>query len=510
MMLAVGSTVGMPASTGRADDTADDSTTALITADPAVAGVIADFAPDGCTDPDLPITHEEARLTATLPDADDPTVPANRTFARTMVEGGGFDGYTRSFAHQLCRSGNLDAATRVATHLGQSLWKAAVRRAQSPGTVRGDLPRSDDRPLYWTRIESMAVLHQWAPSFDLSAEERAALVDTFDRAARGMDDIQFPVGKDVKRVIVSGFDPYTLDGGTSGEAPDTVGNNIRHGNPSGAVALALDGTRHRGPDGTTIVIEAYTLPVSYPEFARGYLEDTVGPFLEPGEQQVDASITVSQAGGAQFNLEEWNARYHGVSPGNDTYAPCPTVDGKPQLAVDNPGCNTQVVDRWGGGDSLTDPPQWTRASLPIEEMIAARTGTDVPRPPGDTWPDESVAFGVVWNTNYSYFADCTSPEVTEVDQRELTYPPSTSPTPPPDDSCSRNGAGGDYLSNESAYRNTLLRDRLGVDIPAGHIHTPDMQHFETDFAVSDPTFDAWRNAIVAQTVELVHVVGGTA
>ncbi len=33
--------------------------------------------------------------------------------------------------------------------------------------------------------------------------------------------------------------------------------------------------------------------------------------------------------------------------------------------------------------------------------------------------------------------------------------------------------------------------RLGI--PAGHIHTPDMQHFETDFGVGDATFDAWRN-----------------
>jgi hypothetical protein len=97
--------------------------------------------------------------------------------------------------------------------------------------------------------------------------------------------------------------------------------------------------------------------------------------------------------------------------------------------------------------------------------------------------------------------------VTNVDQREISYPPSATPTPPPADSCARSGAGGSYLSNESAYRNTLLRDRMGLSIPAGHIHTPGMQHFESDFAVSDATFDAWRNAIAGQTRELIHVVG---
>jgi hypothetical protein len=62
-----------------------------------------------------------------------------------------------------------------------------------------------------------------------------------------------------------------------------------------------------------------------------------------------------------------------------------------------------VLQRWGGGNPVTDPSQWTASTLPIEQMIAARTGADVPRPPGDTWEDESVAFGVLRNTNYRYF-----------------------------------------------------------------------------------------------------------
>ncbi|MDR2997942.1 MAG: hypothetical protein LBU78_07475 [Microbacterium sp.] len=490
-----------------ADDAGPRSVTALIPADTAVSAAIAALVPDGCTDAGLPITVEESRLTAVLPDAADPTRPADRTFARTMVEGGGFGGWTSSFADRLCRTKSLAQATAAAEKLGTQLWRDAVARAQSKGAVTGDLPASDDRPLYWTRIEAMAVLHQWDAAFGLDTDQRTALVEAFDKASRGMKDISFPQGKGVKRVLVSGFDPYTLDGGTTGPAAGTVGNNIRHGNPSGATALSIDGTKHVGADGTVVFFQAYTLPVNYPEFERGYLEDTVGPLMKAGKGGLDASVTVSQAGGSQFNLEQWNGRYHGVTVGNDRYAPCPTVDGVPQLAVDNIGCNTQVVQRWGGGDSLTDPPQWTSATLPMAQMIAAKTGSDIPRPPGDTWPDESVAFGVVWNTDYSYFADCSSPAVTNVSQRETTYPPSVAPTPPPADSCSRNGAGGAYLSNESAYRNTLLRDRLGLDIPAGHIHTPGMQNFESDFGVSDATFDAWRTAIAAQTRQLIHVVG---
>ncbi|MDR7383751.1 hypothetical protein [Promicromonospora iranensis] len=460
-----------------------------------------------CLDPSIPLSVEESRLAAHLPDPSDPAVPADRTYARTVIEGGGFGGYTAAFTAALCRTRSLDGATALAERKGEALWDAAVRRAQSDGAVRGDLPASDDRPLYWTRVEAMSVLRQWAPEGGLTDAERAGLIETFDRAARGMFDIDLPPGDDVLRVIVSGFDVFTLDGGTTGPAPGTVGNNIRHGNPSGAAALSLDGTTYRTDDGKVAHVEAYTLPVSYPEFERGYLEDTVGPFMEPGPRQVDASITVSQAGGSQFNLEQWNARYHGTFPGNDNGAPCPWTGEWPQLAVDNPACNIQVVDRWGGGDGLTDPPQWTTASLPIAEMIAANTGADVPRPPGDTWPDPSVAFGVVWNTSYTAFPDCTSPELESFnDSPSVTYPPTTPPVPPAEDSCSFSGGGGNYLSNESAYRNTLLRDRAGLDIPAGHIHTPGMQHFETDFGVSDATFDAWRTSIAAQTRNLVHAV----
>jgi hypothetical protein len=313
----------------------------------------------------------------------------------------------------------------------------------------------------------------------------------------------------VKRLIMSGFDPYTLDGGQRGTAPGAAGNNIRHGNPSGATALSLDGTQYKSKDGRVAFIEAYTLPVNYPEFREGYLEDTVGPFMLPGKRQVNASVTVSQAGGSVFNLEMWNARYHGVSVGNDNFRTCPSISGVPQLAVNNHECNSMVVEEWGGPATfdLFNPPQWTTGSLPWGEMIAANTGASVPRPPGDTWPDTSVAFGVVWHTNYTEFPDCTSTaRITRNSPPPVQYPPPTPPIPPDEGSCSSSGGGGSYLSNESAYRNTLLRDRMGLDIPAGHIHTPGMQHFETDFNPSDATFDAWRLAIVQQTQNLIHVV----
>ncbi|MEV4348629.1 hypothetical protein AB0J83_29585 [Actinoplanes sp. NPDC049596] len=451
----------------------------------AVGGPAQGHRAGGCLAPDVTPSLEESRLSFTLPGQDEP-------FARQMIDGAGFQDFTPDLVSRLCGARSLTAASVIVNRTAGRLWDRAVDRAQRHGPVSGDLPYSDDRPLYWTRVEAMGAIRQWIPRFPLFAGQRLALIEKFDRASRGMGAINLPAGAGAKRVIVSGFDPYTLDGGLNG-------NNIRHGNPSGATALSLDGTKYRTAGGKVAHIEAYTLPVSFPEFRRGYLEDTVGPFMLPGPRRVDASITVSQAGGSEFNLEQYNARYHGITLGNDRFRPCPPIDGVPQLAVNNPECNSTVVDRWGGPPTfdLRNPPQWTSATLPVQRMIDARTGAGVPRPPGDTWPDESVAFGVLWRTSYTEFPGCAS----------ATRVTRDGPPPPPE-SCSYSGGGGNYLSNESAYRNTLLRDRMGLAIPAGHIHTPDMQHFETDYGSSDPTFDAWRLAITQQARNLVQVVAG--
>ena len=467
----------------------------------------------GCLDRSVALSVEESRLTFTLPDNDNPAVLQSKPFAQQMIEGAGFQAFTPHLVEQLCDARSLNAAQKIVSRNADRLWDMAVDRAQRRGRVRGNLPYSDDRPLYWTRVQAMAAIRQWTPRFPLFSGQRLELIEKFDRTSRGMFDIKLPAGAGVKRLIVSGFDPYTLDGGPAGTAPGAAGNNIRHGNPSGATALSLDGTRYRTADGRTAYIEAYTLPVSYPEFRRGYLEDTVGPFMLPGPRRVDASVTVSQAVDSVFWLEQWNGRYHGVTVGNDRFRPCPPIDGVPQLAVNNPECNTMVVDRWGGPPTfdLRNPPQWTTSTLPVGEMIGARTGASVPRPPGDAWPDQSVAFGVIWHTSYTEFPDCTSTtRVTRNDPPPVEYPPPTPPIPPDPQSCSYSGGGGNYLSNESAYRNTLLRDRMGLTIPAGHIHTPDMQHFEGDYDPSDATFDAWRLAISQQARNLIHVVADAA
>ncbi len=86
------------------------------------------------------------------------------------------------------------------------------------------------------------------------------------------------------------------------------------------------------------------------------------------------------------------------------------------------------------------------------------------------------------------------------------------PDGPTPGSTARAGGGGDYLSNEIAYRATLLRDRLGLrgTLPGGHVHTPVLRFGEgnTDPAtgtVTDPAFVRNRLDIVAQVRSIVAV-----
>jgi hypothetical protein len=67
------------------------------------------------------------------------------------------------------------------------------------------------------------------------------------------------------------------------------------------------------------------------------------------------------------------------------------------------------------------------------------------------------------------------------------------------------------LSNEIAYRVTLLRDVFGLSIPAGHLHVPVMSVFDDGnlFEITDGTFEAQRDRIVQQARDLVHTVAGT-
>lgn len=492
------------------------------------------------------LSYEERRLDTPLPFSGANVVTHDQTpLAERIVKGTGFDGFEPAFAKRLCAADGRTPVTsyakalKLVTEEGRALWRAAVDRAQGRRAIpAGALPASDDRMLYWTRLYMTRTLRQWAPSFHLGKAQAQALQWRFERASRGQLDIDLPRryaadGSRYRRMIISGFDVFTL--GT----PGTANTGLRNGNPSGATALALDGREFRLSDGSLLRIEAYLLPVSYDPFNRGMQEDTLGPWFRPGPRRVDASVTISQGGANQFWLEAWNGRFHGSSAGNDGIVYCPADSASPNYvlplgSVTNPGtapislrgsgCNINPPRRWLGYDSASRwrqnlPAQFSKASLPVRQLLAADTWRGIERPPGAT-SQAAEGFDVTWHTNYDFFPDCANPRTENVPTNGVmnAMPDPSLVLPPNRRICARNGGGGDYLSNESAYRNTVLRDAFRLEIPAGHIHVPVMNNYYTgvpasgggarnDNAISDARYEAYRSAIVAQTRVLLVGVG---
>lgn len=387
-----------------------------------------------------PTTVEEQRLGQAAP--------------QEILRRSGFDTVAPEFARALERAGSFGQAERVVVRQGARLWQRAVDRAQGRGPAGGDLSRDDDRPLYWARLGMTREVRQWQPEFGLTDVQRTRLLAELEENSRGENTIRYPRAKGVKRILLTGFDPFTLD------------RDVRISNPSGATALALDGTTIQTADGPAR-IETAVFPVRWQDFAGGTSQafgsggGTVERALRRQLPRVDLFTTVSQGRVGRFDVERTNGAWRGGFPDNENVSRTETIP-------------------------VTDPasqPQWTSTTLPYARIVAAATGR----------------FPVYDHTSVTEIPAGGTAAVVRPD----------GPTP---GSTARAGGGGDYLSNEIAYRATLLRDRLGLhdSLPGGHVHTPVLQFGtgNTDPAtgtVTDPEFVRNRLDIIAQVRAIVTV-----
>lgn len=401
---------------------------------------------DGCLDEAAARPFEEAFL--------------ERDEAQRLIDEGGFKDALRTFTTDLCSAPDVDSADLLVERHAADLWRLAVDRVQGRVDTGGSLSAGDDRPLYWTRLSMVDQLRRWSPGFTVSDGRRQALIDSMDRVSRGQDEISFPAGDRVTRVLVTGFDPFTL------------WRDVRQANPSGASALALDGVTVVGPDGP-IRIEAAVFPVRWRDFEQGMVEETLLPHFREGRKQVDVFATTSQGRVGRIDLEHFNGAWRAGFNDNENI------------------CYRGVVPIAPGTPTVEPQPQWTLSTHPIAQMVAADTGPfpvrdnqTVTEVPGDT-PEEPVS------------TSCPA----------APSPGTTLTTGPTEGSQARAGAGGNYLSNEVAYRATLLRDALGLPVPGGHIHTPVLQGLDPNRPdeLTNETFEANRGAINDQVRQLVLV-----
>ncbi|MCE7001211.1 hypothetical protein LZG04_41285 [Saccharothrix sp. S26] len=396
---------------------------------------VAHAQPAPCFDPTAPTTVEEQRL-------DDRLTPTGPEVGPELVRLAGFEDEVGRFTARLCEPISHAQAMYHVVAAGTELWQEAVKRAQSPQTWDS----YDDRPLYWARLLATKALRQWQPrGWALGAAERARLVDGFDRTSRGVEHVRF--GSGVRRIAVTGFDPFQLSG-----------TSVRRSNPAGAAALRLDGRVLDTPSGPAVV-EAAVLPVLWGAFDRGVVERFYGTALSA---HPDALVTVSQGRPGQFDVERWAGRWRGGYPDNDDFSSrgvVPDAVGWPQPAL-----------------------EFIETTLPHERMVAAATGP----------------FPVRYNREFCEWPLGAVPGTGTLSCR------ADEPTP---GAAAASGSGGDYLSNESMYRANRLRLGLAAtSVAGGHLHTPVLGQPVDPTALTDAAFERDRRAIADQVAALVSVL----
>lgn len=329
------------------------------------------------------------------------------------------------WARRLSQLRDYHGALKMVQSLGQALWQSERHNLQS-GLV------FDDRPLYWQRLALTRLIRIRGVSLGFSAAETASVIRAFEGASQGRSNVSWHK-EGARRILLTGFDPFALD------------RNLGQSNPSGLIALALDGEVIEA-GGEWFEINAVLFPVRYADFDEGVLEDWLTPILLGSRVALLATISM---GRDQFDLERYPGRR------------------RSSAALDN-------LRRHTGGSLKTpqvpffrgepiDGPEFMEFSLPVDAMQRVK---------GD--------FKVRDNRRV---VTLERGALTAKTLRELQ------------DQIAVAGSGGGYLSNEISYRSLILAKNLQLTLPIGHIHTPRVLGF--DVALERKIVDQTRKLILA-------------
>jgi DNA-binding XRE family transcriptional regulator/pyrrolidone-carboxylate peptidase len=349
-----------------------------------------------------------------------------RVFSETRaLVTGAFQNFARDFFAALPAEGP-PGADALAGH-GERLWNLALASVQTT---------HDDRPLYWTRLQSIGALRAYYKRNRLGQPP----VEQFEWPSRGLElngSISFGATT-TRKAIVTGFDPFQLP-----QVPN-------RSNPSGVIALSLNKRTFSSTQGNTFVRTA-VFPVRYRDFDESLIEKAISPNIG----SIALLMTTSQ-GDSQYDVERFASRNRGLTIRDN--------DGKHNTGTLIPG---------GGGltvpPGLGSGPEFIESTLPYERVITADINTrKLPGPqPGP--PPYNDNTGFILNQAYKAL-DGQRYDETPDEFHEDSY--KKQPVKPLGNPIAVEGSGGDFLSNEIFYRTALLRFVNRPALPSGHLHVP--------------------------------------
>jgi pyrrolidone-carboxylate peptidase len=363
-----------------------------------------------------------------------------------MIVSAGFDKKLQDFEKALDGASDLRQAQEIAAHHGQQLWLEATTR------TRSNVANTDDRPIYWTRLGMTAALRAWKPkTFRLSDAERVDLIDRLELESRGMKTASFTAAAKVKKILISGFDPFDLD------------DDITRSNPSGAAVLALDG-QSISKKGFRGEIQGVILPVRFKDFDKGLIERFFGPYIS-GPGRVDMIMTLSDNYATRYDVEQYAGR------GRTTGTP-DNLNERGYKAGDK-FLNADTVE-----PATLDPDPKRPGKEYYQTTLPAKTIRRALGKPAK--PDAEEAGCVASISGKSVEGPC----------------PQILPRQGGSDAKILSGSGGNFLSNEVFYRVMALRGREKSRVPAGHFHIETLVDTTTLKMPVGP-IDATRDRIIA-------------
>ena len=339
-------------------------------------------------------------------------------------------------------AGDYEAMSLLTHHTGKKLWEAAKRTVAEQAIL-------DDRSLYWSRLSLTAYLRASQFAVPLSSNQRISLIERLENSSRGRDSIEFTAGA-VKKILVTGFDPFLLD------------KHIDQSNPSGIVALNLDGqTLTYGQ--ASAEIQTAIFPVRFEDFDAGEVEQLIEPLLKT--RQVDMIVTVSM-GRTDFDLEHFPGRRRSSGSPDNLNVYSGGDETKPKIPLLN--------------GAVIDGPEFLEFSLPYRAMqqVILDAKQDANKQPGE------VTYPYLINDNRTITTlDGTFEAKTLAELKDAT---------------AVLGSGGGYLSNEISYRSVRLAHKYQPLIPTGHIHTPRLERYDAEQlkTISDQVAEMIRYAII--------------
>ena len=343
-----------------------------------------------------------------------------------------------SFDH----AGDYEEISLLTHHTGKKLWEAAKRTVAEQAIL-------DDRSLYWSRLSLTAYLRASQLAVPLSSNQRISLIERLENSSRGRDSIEFTAGA-VKKILVTGFDPFLLD------------KHIDQSNPSGIVALNLDGqTLTYGQ--ASAEIQTAIFPVRFEDFDAGEVEQLIEPLLKT--RQVDMIVTVSM-GRTDFDLEHFPGRRRSSGSPDNLNVYSGGDETKPKIPLLN--------------GAVIEGPEFLEFSLPYRAMqqVILDAKQDANKQPGE------VTYPYLINDNRTITTlDGTFEAKTLAELKDAT---------------AVLGSGGGYLSNEISYRSVRLAHKYQPLIPTGHIHTPRLERYDAEQlkTISDQVAEMIRYAII--------------